>query len=81
MLQEWKLNLYAAAYKKNVDANLSKPSDKKEIDFHDSKLYWTTTIKDTIQWFTFLTIMEHTANILNPKKGLITSLLKGIFHV
>ena len=29
-----------------------------------------------MQWFTFLTIMEHTANILKPKQGLITSLLK-----
>ena len=28
-LQEWKLNLDAAAYEKNIDANLSKTSDKK----------------------------------------------------
>ena len=28
------------------------------------------------QWFPFPTIMEHTSNILNPKQGLITSLLK-----
>ena len=39
-------------------------------------MYWPTTIKDTIQWFHFLTIMEQTANILNPNKGIITSLLK-----
>ena len=50
--------------------------EKKEFDRHYSDLYWPTTIKDTIQWFTFLTIMEHTANILNPNKGLITLLLK-----
>ena len=48
----------------------------KKIDSHDSDLYWPTTIKDTIQWFTFLTIMEHTANILNPNKGIIPSLSK-----
>ena len=30
-----------------------------------------------MQWFTFPTIMKHTENILNPNKGLITSLLKG----
>ena len=53
-----------------------KPSDKKETDRHDSYLYWPTSIKDTMQWFLFLTIMEHTANILNPDKGLIHSLLK-----
>ena len=57
-----------------------KPSDKKENDRHDSDLYWPTTIKYTIQWFPFITIMEHTANILNPKQGLNTSLLK-VFSV
>ena len=55
---------------------MSKPYDKKEIDCHDSNLYWPTTIKDKIQWFPFITIMEHTANILNPNKGLIPSLLR-----
>ena len=49
---------------------------KKEIDFHDSNLYGPTKIKDTVQWFPFITIMEHTANILKPNKGIITSLLK-----
>ena len=29
LFQKWKLNLDAAAYDKNIDANLSKPSDKK----------------------------------------------------
>ena len=29
LLQEWKLNLDAAAYEKYIDANMSKPSDKK----------------------------------------------------
>ena len=52
---------------------MSKPSGK--FDLHDSDLYWPTTIKYKIQWFPFLAIMEHTANIINPKQGLITSLL------
>ena len=55
---------------------MSKTCDKKEFGCHDSNLYWSTTIKDTIQWFPFLTIMEHTENILKPNKGLISSLLK-----
>ena len=38
-------------------------------------MYWPTSIKDTIKWFPFLTITENTANILNPNKGLIPSLL------
>ena len=32
-------------------------------------------MKYKIEWFPFITIMEHTANILNPNKGLITLLL------
>ena len=38
-------------------------------------MYWPNSIKDTIQWFPFITVVEHTANILKPNKGLITSLL------
>ena len=48
----------------------------KKIDRHDSDLYWPTSIKYTIQWFPFLTIIKHTANILKPNKGPIPSLLK-----
>ena len=77
LLQEWKLNLDNASYERNIDANMYKPSEK--IDRHDTDLYWPTTIKDTIQWVNFLTIMEHTANILNPKQGIITLLLKVYF--
>ena len=61
---------------KNIDFNMHKPSDKKEIDHHDSNLYWSTSIKYTIQWFPFLSIIEHTAKIQEPNKGLIPSLLK-----
>ena len=52
-----------------------KPSSKKQIDCHDIDSYWQTSIKDKIQWHPFLTIIEHTANILEPNKGLISSLL------
>ena len=76
MLQERKLNIDASLYERNIDANMSKPSEKKEINRHDSNLYRPTTIKDIIQWFTFLTIMEHTASIIKPNKGIITSLLR-----
>ena len=69
LLQERKLNLYAEAYERNNDANMSKNSDKKEFDCHDSNLYWPTTIEGTIQRFTFLTIMEHTENMLILNKG------------
>ena len=76
LLQEWKLNLDAAEYKINIYANLYKPSEKKKFNRHDSDLYWQKSVKDTINWFPFLTIMEHTANIMKTNKGLISSLLK-----
>ena len=31
LLQEWKLNLDAAAYENFIDANMSKPSDKNKL--------------------------------------------------
>ena len=76
LLQEWKLNIDAAAYEKYIDANMSKPSDKKEIDRHDRNLYCQTSFKNTIQWSPFISIMEHTANILKPNKGPVPSSLK-----
>ena len=42
LIQEWKLNIDASVYKNNINANMSKPSDKKEIYRHDSNLYWPT---------------------------------------
>ena len=56
LLQEWKINLDAAVNEINIDVNMSKSSDKKKIDHHDRDLYWPTSVKDTIQRFTFLTI-------------------------
>ena len=44
---------------------------------HDSDLYWPIAIKDTIKWFPFLSIMEHTANLMKTNKGIIPSLLKA----
>ena len=54
---------------------MHKPSEKKGIDDHDRDSYCPTSIKDTIQWFPFFTIIEHTANILETNKRLIPSLL------
>ena len=82
MLQEWRLNIDATEYERNIDANLYKPSEKKKLNHVDSGDYWPTSIKDTIQWFPFIAIMEHTANI-TKKNGLISSLLKvfAIFEI
>ena len=56
LIQEWKLNIHAAAYEKKIDSDVYKTSAKKKIDCHDSDWYWTTSIKYTIQWFPFITI-------------------------
>ena len=42
LLQEWKLNLHAAKYKKNMKANIYKPSEKKRCNCVDSDDYWPT---------------------------------------
>ena len=49
----------------------------KKINRHDSDLYWPTSIKDIIEWFPFLPIMEHTINIIETNKGRNASLLKS----
>ena len=53
-----------------------KPSKKKKFNRVDSDDHWPTSIKKKIQWFPFLTIMEHTANKMQEDQGLILSLLK-----
>ena len=53
-----------------------KPSEKNKIYRVDSGEHWPTSIKETIQWFPFLTIMKNTANKMEKNNGLISSLLK-----
>ena len=48
---------------------------KNKLNCHNNDKYWPTPIKYSIQWFTFLTIMEHTANIMKINNGLILSSL------
>ena len=72
LLQEWKLNIDAAEYEKNIDANLYKASEKNKINCIDSDDYWQSSIKDTIKWFPFLAIMENTSNIMEKNNGLIS---------
>ena len=69
MLQERRLNIDAAEYEQNIDVNLYKTSEKKKLHCVDSGDYWPTSIKEIIQWFPFLTIMEHTANMMEKIMG------------
>ena len=59
-----------------MKANMYKPSEKRKFNRVDSEEHWPTSIKKKIQWFPFLTIMEHTANKMEENNGLISSLLK-----
>ena len=43
--------------------HLYKPSGKRKIDRVHSGEYWQTSIKETIRWFPFLAIMEHTGKM------------------
>ena len=62
LLKEWKLNIDAAQYERNIGANPYKPYEKNKIHRVDSGEHWSTSIKETIRWFPFPNIMEHTAN-------------------
>ena len=53
---------------KKIDANVYKHSYKNEIDRHDIESYRPISIKDTINLFPFITIIEHTENTLKPNK-------------
>ena len=46
-----------------------KPSEKKKIHCVDSGEHWPTSIKETIQWFPFIIIMEHTAKQMKKIMG------------
>ena len=73
-LKERKLNHYAVVYKRNIYANLYISCD---TNHRDSDLYWPISIKDIMKWFYFLTIMEHTANMMETNKVIIPPLLKA----
>ena len=48
-----------------------KPSEKRKFNCVDNPKHWPASIKNTIQWFPFPTIMEHTPNKMQDYKGLI----------
>ena len=83
LLKKWKLNLDASEYEKYMKDNMYKPSEKKKFNRIDSDKHWPKSIKNKIQWFHFLTIMEHTANKMQEDTGLISSLLKmfSVFEI
>ena len=75
-LQKWKLNIDDAEYERNMASNRYKTSEKKKINRIDDHEHCPASIKSTIQWFPFHTIMEYTENIMQYDKRQISSLLK-----
>ena len=63
IIQEWKLNIDAAEYEKNM-AKSHLPSHKKKINRIDDFEHWSASIKSTLQWFPFHSIMEYTGNTI-----------------
>ena len=75
IIQEWKLNIDAAEYEKNM-AKIYISSDKKKITRQADQDHWPVSIKSTLQWFPFHAIMEYTGNIMQDDTHLMSSLLK-----
>ena len=72
---ERKPNLDSAAYDKQIDSKVNTHSEKKSIYCRDSKTYWLIRIKETVQFFPFISIMENNASIIETYISLIPSLL------
>ena len=53
-----------------------KPQNKNKYICIDDYEHWPASIKSTVQWFPFHTIMEHTEKIMQDDKHLILSILK-----
>ena len=76
LIQEQKQNIDAAAYEIILNEEVKILFKSKEIDNHDSQSYRPTSIIEEIQWFPFLTIMEHTADNIENYITLLPLLLK-----
>ena len=75
IIQEWKLNIDAVEYERNMAENY-RSYEKKKINRHADHDHWPASIKSICQWFTFHAIMEYTGNIMQDDTHLMSSLLK-----
>ena len=60
---------------KNLNKEIKLPPDKKEIDRHSSISYCPTSIKEVINWFTFMNTMDYIADKIDNEITLLPSLL------
>ena len=78
LIEEWKQNIDADAYGKNLNQDVKLPSIKKQIDHNDKTEYWPTRINESLNWSHFFYIMEFTADRIENDKKLLSPLLKLI---
>ena len=53
LIEEWKKNIDAAAYEKNLNQDVNIPWINKKIDCNDKTEYWPTSIKESLNWLPF----------------------------
>ena len=68
------VDFIAAEYERNM-AEKYKLSEKNKINRIADHKHWPASIKSTCHWFPFNFIIEHTGNIMQDDKHLISSLL------
>ena len=56
------VNIDYADYKIYINKDIKLPSKKKEINHNDKMTYWPKIIKEVINLFPFLNIMDYTAD-------------------
>ena len=58
-----------------------KPSEKRKFNRVDNHQHCPASMKNKMQWFSFLIIMEHTANKMQDDKGANIIIIKDVFNV
>ena len=65
LIEEWIRNIYAAAYDKNLIKDEKLPSIQNKIDCNDKTEYRPKRIMESLNWLTFIDIMEFTSKLIS----------------
>ena len=71
LIEERKQNIDADSYENNIYQDVKLPPIKKSFDRNDKTEYWTTSIKESINWMPFFDIMEFTADSIYYDKNIL----------
>ena len=61
-----------AAHEKNLNKDVKLTSIKRKIDRNDKTEYWPTSMKESLNWFSFFDIMEFTADRTENDKKILS---------